>query len=77
MKKENIVAIENLGALRAQVNESEKTADESRDEIQRMAKGRKLKIQERLDLSELRGTSVEACWTGHLIEQMIVKLASE
>jgi len=77
MKTENLVAIENLAALRAQVNESEKTADEGQDEINRMAKGRKLKIQERLDLQELRGTSVEACWTGHLIEQMIVELASE
>ena len=77
MKTENLVAIENLAALRAQVNESEKTADDGQDEINRMAKGRKLKIQERLDLSELRGTSVEACWTGHLIEQMIVELASE
>ena len=77
MKTENLVAIENLAALRAQVNESEKTADESQDTIRRMAKGRKLKIQERLELSELRGTSVESCWTGHLIEKMIVELASE
>ena len=77
MKTENLVAIDNLARLREKVKDSEKTADESQEDIQKDAEGRKLKICERLELSELSGTATEACWTAHLIEQMIVELASE
>ena len=77
MKKENIVAIENLSLLRKRVKDSQETAEEMEESIRKDAEGRKLKISERIDIAEQSGTSPEACWNAHLISDLIVKLASE
>ena len=77
MKKENIVAIENLSLLRKRVKDSQETAEEMEESIRKDAEGRKLKLSERIEIAEYSGTSTEACWNSHLISDLILKLVAE